>query len=151
MTNTGTSTGKLEAIWLKRMKRGPMDAVDRATLKAGRGLVGNADQGGKRQVTLIEQEVWQSLMEQVGASLGPAARRANMLLSGIRLAESRGRILLVGNCRIRIYGETRPCERMDEAWSGLREAMKVDWAGGAFGEVLDDGEIGVGDQVRWLE
>ena len=114
-------------------------------------MVGNADQGGKRQVTLIEQEVWQSLMEQVGASLGPAARRANMLLSGIRLAESRGRILLVGNCRIRIYGETRPCERMDEAWSGLREAMKVDWAGGAFGEVLDDGEIGVGDQVRWLE
>ena len=128
-----------------------MDAVDRATLKAGRGLVGNADQGGKRQVTLIEQEVWQSLMEQVGASLGPAARRANMLLSGIRLAESRGRILLIGNCRIRIYGETRPCERMDEAWSGLREAMKADLAGGAFGEVLDDGEIGVGDQVRWLE
>ena len=40
---------------------------------------------------------------------------------------------------------------MDEAWSGLREAMKADLAGGAFGEVLDDGEIGVGDQVRWLE
>ncbi len=146
-----TNTGKLEAIWLKRMKRGPMDAVDRAILRAGRGLVGNANQGGKRQVTLIEQEAWQSLMEQVGASLGPAARRANILLSGVRLAESRGRILLVGNCRIRIYGETRPCERMDEAWSGLREAMKADWAGGAFGEVLDDGEIGVGDQVRWLE
>lgn len=143
--------GKLEAIWLKRMVRGPMDPVQQARLQAGRGLVGNADQGGKRQVTLIEQERWQALMEQVGASLNPSARRANLLLSGIRLAESRGKVLEIGKCRIQIYGETRPCERMDEAWSGLREAMKIDWSGGAFGEVLIDGQITVGDPVRWLD
>jgi len=146
-----TPTGKLEAIWLKRMKRGPMDPVSQATLKAGQGLVGNADQGGKRQVTLIEQEVWQALMAELGASLEPSARRANLLLSGIRLADSRGRILQLGDCSIRIYGETRPCEQMDAAWPGLREAMKKDWAGGAFGEVLTDGEISVGAPVRWLE
>ena len=144
-------TGKLEAIWLKRMKLGPMDPVERATLKAQRGLVGNANQGGKRQVTLIEQEVWQTLMAKVGASLDPSARRANLLLSGIRLADSRGRILRIGPCRIRIYGETKPCERMEQAHPGLREAMYANWGGGAFGEVLDDGEITVGDPVHWLE
>ena len=146
-----TETGQLKGIWLKRMKRGPMDPARRATLKAGRGLVGNADQGGKRQVTLIEQELWQALMAQLGASLEPSARRANLLLSGIRLADSRGRILQVGACRIRIYGETRPCEQMEAAWPGLQEAMKADWAGGVFGEVLDDGEINIGDPVGWLE
>ena len=145
------AVGKLEAIWLKRMTQGPMDPVAQATLKAGRGLVGNADQGGKRQVTLIEQEVWRALMAELGTSLDPSARRANLLLSGIRLADSRGRVLQIGDCSIRIYGETRPCEQMDEAWFGLREAMKQDWAGGAFGEVLNDGEISVGTPVRWLE
>lgn len=65
--------GRLEAIWIKRFKRGPMDAAARATLRAQRGLVGNADQGRRRQVTLIEQERWGALMDAVGASLPPAA------------------------------------------------------------------------------
>jgi MOSC domain-containing protein YiiM len=137
--------GQLEAIWLKRMKGGPMDSVERAALKAHQGLIGNANQGGKRQVTLIEQEVWQSLMEQFGASLDPSARRANLLLSGIRLADSRKRVLQIGGCRICIWGETKPCGHLEDVCPGLN------WAGGAFGEILDDGEISVGDPVRWLE
>jgi MOSC domain-containing protein YiiM len=146
-----SNTGKLEAIWLKRMKGGPMDPVERAALKANRGLVGNANQGGKRQVTIIEKEVWESLMRELPADLNPSTRRANLMVSGIDLADSRMRILQIGPCRIRIYGETRPCERMDEARPGLRELMSRSWAGGAFGEVLDDGEIAVGDPIHWLE
>jgi MOSC domain-containing protein YiiM len=49
--------------------------------------------------------------------------------------------------RVRIYGETRPCEQMEAAVPGLRDAMSVPWGGGAHGEVLDDGEIAVGDPV----
>jgi MOSC domain-containing protein YiiM len=143
--------GKLEAIWLKRMRRGPMDAVERAVLKAQQGLVGNTDQGGRRQVTLLEQEVWDALMAHVGATLPPSTRRANILLSGIRLIKSRKRILCIGGYHIRNLGETKPCERMEEACPGLQKAMCPEWAGGAFGEVLDDGVIAVGDHVRWLE
>src|SRR5215510_3159980 len=145
------TTGRLEAIWLKRMRRGPMDAVEQAVFKTQQGLVGNTDQGGRRQVTLLEQEVWQALMTQVGATLPPSIRRANLLLSGIRLVKSRKRILGIGACRVRILGETKPCERMEEACLGLQKAMYPDWAGGAFGEVLDDGEVVVGDVARWLE
>ena len=143
--------GTLEAIWIKRMKRGPMDSVESAMLEIGAGLVGNANQGGRRQVTIIEREVWERLMDKVKGTLPPATRRANLLISGLSLKKSRKRILLVGCCRIRILGETKPCERMEEICEGLQEAMNESWAGGAFGEVLDDGEIRVGDLVSWIE
>lgn len=144
-----SGVGTLEAIWIKRVHRGPMDPHDRAMLVAGQGIVGNADQGRRRQVTIIEREVWDSLMREVGGDLPPAARRANLMVSGTPLAGSRGRVLRVGPCRIRIRGETKPCEQIEAAHPGLRAAMYPDWRGGAFGEVLDDGEIALGDPVQW--
>jgi MOSC domain-containing protein YiiM len=128
-----------------------MDAVARGQLVSGRGLIGNADQGRRRQVTLIERERWETLMRDLGTEISSSARRANLLVSGIRLTHTRDRILRIGACRLRIAGETKPCERMDQALPGLRRAMTVEWGGGVFAEVLDDGEIMVGDEVAWVE
>jgi MOSC domain-containing protein YiiM len=143
--------GRLEAIWIKRSHRGPMDPVSAGRLVAGRGLVGNADQGRRRQITLIETEAWERLMQELEGSISPAARRANLMVSGIQLAGTPNRVLRVGTCRLRLGGETRPCERMDEALPGLRAAMGRGGGGGVFGQVLDDGEITVGDDIAWLE
>ena len=142
-------TGRVEQIFIKRAKRGPMDAGDRATLVAGRGILGNANQGGKRQVTLLARERWQELMAGLGANLEPRTRRANVIVSGIDLENSRGRTLRIGGCRLLVHGETRPCEQMEDALSGLQEAMRTRWGGGAFAEVIDGGDIGVGDAVHW--
>ncbi|HZF09484.1 MAG TPA: MOSC domain-containing protein [Thermoanaerobaculia bacterium] len=146
----GPPPGRLRAIFVKRAKRGPMDRAERAALVAGRGIVGNADQGRRRQVTILEAERWAEATAELGSSLDPAARRANLLIADLRLAGTRGRILAIGPCRLRILGETRPCERMDEALPGLRRAMDPDWRGGAFAEVLEGGEIAVGDPVAWV-
>ena len=141
--------GRLESIWIKRAHRGRMDPVVSATMVAGRGLVGNADQGGRRQVTIIEKEAWDRVTAGLDAQVDPSARRANLLVSGTPLKETREAILRIGSCRIRIRGETRPCERMDEACQGLRAALSPDWLAGAFGEILDDGEIRIGDTVEF--
>lgn len=143
--------GQLEAIWIKRMKRGPMDSVRSAEMRAGRGIAGNANQGGQRQVTIIEKEAWDSLMLDLRSDLSPSTRRANLMVSGLCLENSRGRQLRIGSCRIRIFGETKPCERMEEALSGLQNAMRPNWFGGVYGEVLDDGRIAIGDPVYWDE
>jgi MOSC domain-containing protein YiiM len=139
--------GRIERIWLKRMKGGPMDAQERARLVAGRGLEGNANQGGKRQVTILSLETWERITRSLGQAADPARRRANLLVSGVDLANSRGQILRVAGHRIRVYGETRPCEQMEAAAAGLQDGLSEPWGGGVFGEVLDDGEIRVGDAV----
>ena len=144
-------TGVLRAIWIKRAKRGPMDPKDRAELVAGRGLVGNANQKGRRQVVLLEAERWAEALADLGATLDPSARRANLLLSGLSVKDSRGRVLRVGPCRLRIWSECPPCERMDEACPGLQTALQPDWRAGACAEVLEGGEIVVGDEVAWEE
>ena len=141
--------GRLEAIWIKRAHRGPMDATPVATLVAGRGIQGNADQGRRRQVTIIERDIWDRLMAALSVTIDPSARRANLMISGVSLKGGHGRILRIGDCRIRLWGETRPCERMDEALPGLRAALDPDWGGGAFGTILDDGEIRIGDPVAY--
>src|SRR5262245_10689519 len=141
--------GRLEAIWSKRAHRGPMDPRQSATLIEGRGVEGSVGRSSRRQVTIIEREVWDALMRATNSSAPPSTRRANLMISGVSLADTRKRVLRVGNTRLEIAGETKPCERMEEAVPGLRAAMYPNWGGGAFAKVLTGGEIHVGDVVEW--
>ena len=150
MTTTERATGRIAAIWVKRAHRGKMDRRDSVELVVGKGIAGNADRG-RREVTLLEREVWDALMRELGATAGPETRRANLLVEGIALRETRGRILRVGPARLQILGEVKPCERMEEAVPGLRAAMRPEWRGGAFAKVLTGGVVSVGDELEWEE
>ena len=145
---------QLRALWVKRFKKGPMDPRDAAILVAGQGLLGNANKGGRRQVILLEEEAWADALAEIpnlGVPLDPSTRRANLLVSGFRLEGTRGRILRIGPARLQIWSECTPCYQMDEACAGLQAALRPHWRGGAGAEVIEGGEIRVGDEIVWEE
>lgn len=160
---TEQKTGRLEAIWIKRAHKGPMDAVSEAELVEGQGLKDNADQGGRRQVTILSKERWEEAVAGLGGakpgeesqgeshaagfSVDPKDRRANLFVSGLDLQETRGWMLTVGGHRMVIAGETKPCAFMDDICDGLQDALRLHWGGGAYAQVLDGGTISVGDDV----
>lgn len=143
--------GELASIWIKRNRRGPMDPQTAATAVAGEGLAGNADRGGRRQVTLLSRELWREACDEIAVAVPEEARRANLVLTGVDLVDCRGRRLRIGDVEIRVFGETRPCERMEAACIGLRAALSPRWRAGAHGEVVRGGEIRVGDRAEWIE
>ncbi|HET9947804.1 MAG TPA: MOSC domain-containing protein [Longimicrobiales bacterium] len=140
--------GRVEAIWLKRSVGGVMDGVPEATAVAEGGLEGDASFGrSSRQVTIIEKETFDRVRARLPAA-EPVMRRANVMVSGLPLAGSTGRVLVLGEARVLVRGETRPCERMDAQCPGLRAALGPEWGGGAHGLVLEGGAIRVGDAAR---
>ena len=141
--------GRLEAIWIKRAHRGAMDSVPQARLVEGRGIDGNVDRSRRRQVTLLDRETWDRVMASLHGDADPSARRANLLVGGVSLAETRGRVLRVGDARLVIGGETTPCERMEAVLPGLRAALAPEWGGGAFAQVVTGGVVRVGDPIAW--
>ncbi len=141
----------LAALWIKPAKRAPMEAAQSARLIAQRGIEGDANLDRPRQVTLIEEEKFQLLSAELGAKIDPVWRRANLMVRGIALEEAQDQVLRIGAARLRVAGATHGCSRMDEAFQGLRAAMKEHTAAGIYADVLEDAEIHVGDEVRWEE
>jgi MOSC domain-containing protein YiiM len=143
-------TGEVVSIWIKRSHRGVMDPVDEAEAIAGRGLAGNADRNRRRQITIIDETAWNAAATETGHDVDPSKRRANIMLRGINFEQSRGKHLRIGACLIRILGETTPCERMEEAQPGLRNALRTAWRAGVFGEIVEGGPLRIGDAAELI-
>jgi len=140
-------SGEIARLWVKRAHRGPMDAADSIKLIARRGIEGNADLGGRRQVTIIDLDRWHRLTASLG-DIDPILRRANIAIVGVDLESTRGRSISLGPCVIEILGETRPCRSLDFAATGLMKALDPSWGGGVYGRVITGGVLTIGDAVK---
>jgi len=111
----------------------------------------------RRKISLLEIESWRAAvgdLEICGGLFGFAeppwhARRANLLVEGLRFPRETGYVLAIGHdLRIEITMECDPCSRMEDVAQGLKHALLPDWRGGVLGTVLVDGEIALGDEIR---
>ncbi|WP_225206626.1 MOSC domain-containing protein [Novosphingobium huizhouense] len=147
--------GHLQGIARHDRPRGPIETLSRVQVTEGEGVHGDLrgalrpGKTGKRQITVMEAESWAAALADLKIDLPWHVRRANLLVSGLRLPRQPGAIIRIGETlRIRITCECDPCSRMDEIAPGLKAALLPDWRGGVCGKVISDGAIAIGDEVR---
>ena len=144
--------GFLLKIWTKPGASQQMESHESIESITGKGLSGCV--GGKsktRQVTVLSLKAWNEAQKTIGQQLDPINRRANFLVDEIDLENTKGMILLVGDLKIEITGETKPCVQMEKLHEGLREALKSHWRGGVTGKVLNSCCVNLGDQVKVID
>jgi MOSC domain-containing protein YiiM len=144
-------TARLLAIYLRPGARLPVRAVDEATAIAGQGLHGDHAGGGKRQVTLLAREAWERACAELGTTVDPSVRRANLFVEGIDLGACIGSSLQIGDVVIDVLGETRPCELLDGPGRvGLCNTLRAERRGGVYGSVRTGGRLQTGASCRAL-
>lgn len=124
-----------------------MRLSDDCKVSVGRGLDLENRNPGRRNITLLSMESWSDVCRALPCDLPWHTRRANLLVEGVNLESWVGKPIVVGEVRLWIWGETRPCELMETLHPGLRAALRSGFRGGVFGQVLIEGTIRVGDAL----
>ena len=150
--------GRLVAIYVAPTHGAPMEARDRIDALAGIGLrddryaTGSGTYSntgrGPRDVTLIEREAVDAVRtEESGIAVREDATRRNLVTEGVALNHLVGRTFRVGDVRMRGLRLAEPCAYLEQlaGLPGVREALVH--RGGLRAEVLDDGELHVGDTI----
>ena len=151
--------GTVETIVIAPEAEAAMHQVDRAMARAGRGLEGDRyfDQRGTfsnahgrgYDLTLIEAEVLDTLDLPTGR-LTPEHARRNIVTRGIELNALVGEHFRVGDVECFAQRLCEPCahlERLTAATGKPGTLRALIHKGGLRADVLNDGEIRVGDQI----
>ena len=142
--------GRVEGIFVTP-ERGTLPApVERVRALAGRGLEGNRDlfeeaEPGKA-LTLIAAEALERLEAEQGIALSAAASRRNVLTRGVDVNALVGRRFTIGEVECVGVELCEPCSYLESLTvPGVMKGL-VHQAG-LNADILNDGEIGVGDPV----
>jgi MOSC domain-containing protein YiiM len=148
--------GRLIGIAWRPARRAPMQTGESVEISVERGVDGD-HKGSKfrrRAVTILAREDWEAALLDLAATgadvsdLDWTARRANLLVDGVRLPRAIGATLRIGPVLLEVTYPTTPCARMDEAREGLRKALHPEWRGGVTCLVLEGGRVDVGESVE---
>lgn len=145
--------GKVVGIATHSEKGGPMVVYASAKVSFERGVgddINGANQDD-RQVSIMTQEGWMDACAELDRKIHWTTRRANILIEGIDLKDSVGKILRIGKFYVEITGEMKAGNRMEEERVGLKDALAPDWRGGVTGRLLSEGVIYEKDEVVFYE
>ncbi len=143
-----STNGAIRGIAYRPGSLDAMILIDECVVCAQGNLELEQRKPGPRAITLLSKEAWTDACADLGTDLPWEIRRANLLVEGIDLASAMGKRIQIGEARILVHGEVKPCKLMDQQHEGLRAVLKPHFRGGVFGEILEGGTIRVGDPVE---
>ena len=142
--------GRILGIAVRGSFRGPMIELSEARATQSAGLEGDLASRPDRGVTLLAARQWALVQRELQADIPWHARRANILVGAESLGSLIGRVLEVGDVRIHVLGETKPCHVMDRVHPGLRAVLTPDYRAGVHGRILRSGTLRVGASLVLL-
>ena len=137
----------LASIHVAKATRLPMRAVDRATVEAGKGIVGDRYHGTKhRHVTVQSATALRAAAEAFGSDVPAELTRRNLTVDEGDVPTAPGSRIRIGDVLLEVVRVAAPCKLLDDTIGrGAQEALRR--RGGSVCRVLEGGEIAVGDPV----
>ncbi len=149
-------TGKLEAIFFASSSDDAMTGAASVNVVAGQGVADDrysvgegtfSKQSPDRQITLIEAEAIEAASREYGFELAADETRRNLVTRDVPLNHLVDKEFLVGSVRIRGIRLCEPCAHLEQR-TGKKVLRALTHRGGLRAEVLSDGQIQVGDEIR---
>jgi len=138
------------ALHVAKARRLPMRGVDRVTVEAGAGIVGDRYHGTRhRHVTVQSATALAEAAERLGAEVPADGTRRNVTLSHGEVPRRPGTRVRLGGTLLEVVRVAAPCRLLDDGIGPGAARALHDRAGAVF-RVLEGGEVAVGDTFETL-
>jgi len=143
---------KVIEIAVSENPRGQMKSVNNVETVAGKGLVNHYhfknDSEKRRQITLIEIENINHYNQITRTSIPPKDFRRNIITEGIKLNALVGSEFFIGEVKVKAHDLCRPCKYLQESLNQKNLVKELLRKGGLRCEILTNGKIFVGDEIK---
>lgn len=134
-------------LWVRPKQDAPLEERAELTIETGRGVVGDHALGRLRHVTIVFEDDFRAATRELGRDVDPSARRANVLVTGGGGKDYVGRTIRLGAAVVEVKGIVAPCDVMDRAAQGLKDALAPDGRAGVWGRVVEGAVVRPGDSL----
>tara|TARA_B100000579_G_C22572788_1_gene729712 strand:+ start:364 stop:807 length:444 start_codon:yes stop_codon:yes gene_type:complete len=146
--------GKIIQIGIAKLKHDPIDIVKLIQVVEGKGVKGDRkfqeNNLEDQQLTLIESENIDYYNKKYNSNFSYLDFRRNLITENIKLNDLIGKILLIGQIKVKGIDLCRPCKELEKklgATNYLKEFLR---RGGLRCKILTSGLIKVGDKISIL-
>ena len=143
---------KVIEIAVSENPRGQMKSLKNVEVIAGKGLVNHYhfknDNEKRRQITLIEIENINHYNQITRTSIPPKDFRRNIITEGIKLNALVGSEFFIGEVKVKAHDLCRPCKYLQESLNQKNLVKELLRKGGLRCEILTNGKIFVGDEIK---